>query len=162
MIPTQRMLRQSSLRLAPHIFGTDNFGRDVFSRVLSASKYTIFISFAGIAIALVPRSRNRSSGRLLRRLHRQINNALQQQYNVFSRNTSGSCRGCRVRCLDVQRHMGVGTCFRPTFARVCRAGTMEIKERGYILHARVTGVKPVRIMAAHILPNLLPHYCLPQ
>ena len=35
-----------------HLFGTDNFGRDVFSRILDASKYTIFISIAGVAIAL--------------------------------------------------------------------------------------------------------------
>ena len=38
---------------AEHLMGTDNFGRDVFSRVLSASKYTIFISFSGVLIALV-------------------------------------------------------------------------------------------------------------
>jgi len=36
-----------------HLFGTDNFGRDVFSRVLAASKYTIFISVAGVLIAAV-------------------------------------------------------------------------------------------------------------
>ena len=36
-----------------HPFGTDNFGRDVLSRVMSASKYTIFISAAGVAIALI-------------------------------------------------------------------------------------------------------------
>ena len=36
-----------------HPFGTDNLGRDVLSRVMSASKYTIFISAAGVAIALI-------------------------------------------------------------------------------------------------------------
>ena len=38
---------------AEHPFGTDNFGRDVLSRVMSASKYTIYISAAGVAIALI-------------------------------------------------------------------------------------------------------------
>ena len=46
----------ASKLLAPcpaHPFGTDNFGRDVLSRVMSASKYTIFISVAGVAISLI-------------------------------------------------------------------------------------------------------------
>ena len=38
---------------AEHLMGTDNFGRDLFSRVLSASKYTIYISFSGVSIALL-------------------------------------------------------------------------------------------------------------
>ena len=38
---------------AEHPFGTDNFGRDVLSRIMSASKYTIFISVSGVAIALI-------------------------------------------------------------------------------------------------------------
>ena len=50
----------------------------------------------------------------------------------------------------------LGLVFAPTFARVCRLGTMEIKELDYITHARVMGVKPVRIMASHIFPNLVP------
>ena len=50
----------------------------------------------------------------------------------------------------------LGLVFAPTFARVYRAGTLEIKEYDYITHARVMGVHPVRIMLLHILPNLVP------
>ncbi|MCH4154159.1 MAG: ABC transporter permease [Saccharofermentans sp.] len=141
---------------ASHIFGTDNFGRDVFSRVLSASKYTIFISFAGIAIALVLG----------------VATGLPAGYfggftdkSIMLFNNSIMCFPGILLALVAVAVFGasmfnviwaLGLVFAPTFARVCRAGTMEIKERGYILHARVTGVKPVRIMAAHILPNLLP------
>ena len=38
---------------AEHIFGTDNLGRDVFSRCLVAARYTLLVSFAGVAYALV-------------------------------------------------------------------------------------------------------------
>ena len=37
---------------AEHIFGTDNLGRDVFSRCLAAARYTLLVSFAGVAVAL--------------------------------------------------------------------------------------------------------------
>lgn len=50
----------------------------------------------------------------------------------------------------------LGLVFAPTFARVCRLGTMEIKELDYITHARVMKVHPDRIMAFHIFPNLVP------
>ena len=50
----------------------------------------------------------------------------------------------------------LGLVFAPTFARVVRTGTLEIKERDYITHAKVMGVRPVRIMLSHILPNLMP------
>ena len=50
----------------------------------------------------------------------------------------------------------LGLVFAPTFARVYRAGTIEVKEYDYITHARVMGVNPVRIMLLHILPNLVP------
>ena len=49
----------------------------------------------------------------------------------------------------------LGLVFAPTFARVTRVGTMEIKQRDYILHAKVMKIGAPRIMAVHILPNLI-------
>ena len=50
----------------------------------------------------------------------------------------------------------LGLVFAPTYARVCRAGAMELKTRDFIMHAKVMKVKPFRIMYSHILPNLMP------
>ena len=133
---------------AAHPFGTDNFGRDVLSRVMSAAKFTVFISVAGVAIALV-------LGTVT---------GLPAGYfggfadkSIMLLNNSIMCFPVAVFGASMFNVVwALGLVFAPTFARVYRAGTLEIKEYDYITHARVMGVHPVRIMLLHILPNLVP------
>ena len=149
----------SSILQAPsgaHLFGTDNFGRDVFSRVLAASKYTIFISVTGVAIALILGV---------------VSGLLAGYYGGFPDrvimlfNNSIMCFPSILLALVAVAVFGksmfnviwaLGLVFAPTFARVCRAGAMELKTRDFIMHAKVMKVKPLRIMYSHMLPNLMP------
>lgn len=141
---------------ATHIFGTDNLGRDVFSRCLAASKYTLLVSFAGVAVALF--------------------------FGTFAGLAAGYYGGIRDKIIMILSNSimcfpgillalvavavfgpslynviwALGLVFAPTFARVYRSGTIELLGRDYILQAKVMGVKPSRIMFVHILPNLMP------
>ena len=144
--------------LAPspaHPFGTDNFGRDVLSRVMSASKYTIFISASGIAIALIlgiiagiPAG---YYGGFTDRIIMLLGNSIMCFPGILLALVAVAVFGPSVTNVI----WALGLVFAPTFARVCRVGTMEIKELDYITHARVMGVKPARIMTLHIFPNLV-------
>ena len=138
------------------IFGTDNFGRDVFSRILAASKYTIFISVAGVLIAAVLG--------ILTGLPAGYFGGI-PDHTIMLFNNSIMCFPGILLALVAVAVFGasmfnvvwaLGLVFAPTFARVVRTGTLEIKERDYITHAKVMGVRPVRIMLSHILPNLMP------
>ena len=147
----------SSKLLAPcleHPFGTDNFGRDVLSRVMSASKYTLLISGAGVGIALV-------IGTITGVLAGYYGGFIDRGIMLFG--NSIMCFPGILLALVAVAVFGpsvgnviwaLGLVFAPTFARVCRVGTMEIKELDYITHARIMGVKPLRIMALHVFPNL--------
>ncbi len=149
----------ASKLLAPsamHPFGTDNFGRDVLSRVMAASKYTIFISFAGVAIALVlgtvagiPAG---YYGGIGDRIIMLLGNSIMCFPGILLALVAVAVFGPSVTNVI----WALGLVFAPTFARVCRLGTMEIKELDYITHARVMKVRPERIMAFHIFPNLIP------
>ena len=148
----------SSKLLAPcmeHPFGTDNFGRDVLSRVMAASKYTIFISVAGIAIALVLGTVSGIPagyfGGFADRSIMLLGNSIMCFPGILLALVAVAVFGPSVANVI----WALGLVFAPTFARVCRVGTMEIKELDYITHARVMGVKPARIMALHIFPNLV-------
>ncbi|SCW63629.1 peptide/nickel transport system permease protein [Ruminococcaceae bacterium YRB3002] len=140
---------------AEHLMGTDNFGRDVFSRILSASKYTIFISFSGVAIALVIGTLTGLPagyfGGISDRVIMLLMNSVMCFPGILLALVAVAVAGPSM--FNVVWALGI--VFGPTFARVYRSGTLEIKERDYILHARVMGVNPVRIMAAHIFPNLM-------
>ena len=149
----------SSKLLAPcaeHPFGTDNFGRDVLSRVMAASKYTIFISAAGVAIALVLGTVSGIPagyfGGFADRSIMLLGNSIMCFPGILLALVAVAVFGPSVANVI----WALGLVFAPTFARVCRVGTMEIKELDYITHARVMGVKPCRIMAMHIFPNLVP------
>ncbi len=138
-----------------HPFGTDNFGRDLLSRVMSASKYTIYISVAGVAIALILGTiagipagyfgGYTDKGIML------LGNSIMCFPGILLALVAVAVFGASVTNVI----WALGLVFAPTFARVCRLGTMEIKELDYITHARVMGVKPVRIMTLHIFPNLV-------
>lgn len=138
-----------------HPFGTDNFGRDVLSRVMAASKYTIFISVAGVAIALVLGTAAGIPagyfGGFADRTIMLLGNSIMCFPGILLALVAVAVFGASVTNVI----WALGLVFAPTFARVCRVGTMEIKELDYITHARVMGVKPVRLMALHIFPNLV-------
>ena len=149
----------ASKLLAPssaHPFGTDNFGRDVLSRVMSASKFTVFISVAGVAIALVlgtvtglPAD---DFGGFADKSIMLVNNSIMCFPGILLALVAVAVFGPSM--FNVV--WALGLVFAPTFARVYRAGTLEIKGYDYITHARVMGIHPVRIMLLHILPNLVP------
>ena len=139
-----------------HLMGTDNFGRDVFSRVLSASKYTIFISFAGVLIALVLGTITGLPsgwyGGFTDKSIMLVMNAVMCFPGILLALVAVAVAGPSM--FNVV--WALGLVFAPTYARVYRTGTLELKERDYILHARVMGVSGVRIMTSHIFPNLIP------
>ncbi len=141
---------------AEHLMGTDNFGRDLFSRVLSASKYTIYISFSGVSIALLIGT--------LTGLPAGYFGGISDRSIMLLMNAVMCFPGILLALVAVAVFgpsmfnvvWALGIVFGPTFTRVYRSGTMEIKERDYILHAKVMGINPLRIMALHIFPNLVP------
>ena len=149
----------SSKLLAPsaaHPFGTDNFGRDVLSRVMCAAKFTVFISVAGVAIALflgtVTGLPAGYFGGFADRTIMLVNNSIMCFPGILLALVAVAVFGASM--FNVV--WALGLVFASTYARVYRSGTLEIKEYDYITHARVMGVHPVRIMLLHILPNLVP------
>lgn len=141
---------------AAHPFGTDNFGRDVLSRVMCAAKFTVFISVAGVAIALILGTLTGLPagyfGGFTDKSIMLVNNSIMCFPGILLALVAVAVFGASM--FNVV--WALGLVFAPTFARVYRAGTLEIKEYDYITHARVMGVRPVRIMLLHILPNLVP------
>ena len=141
---------------AAHPFGTDNFGRDVLSRVMCAAKFTVFISVSGVAIALILGTVTGLPagyfGGFTDRSIMLVNNSIMCFPGILLALVAVAVFGASM--FNVV--WALGLVFAPTYARVYRSGTLEIKEYDYITHARVMGIRPIRIMILHILPNLVP------
>lgn len=159
-VPYDTEAMQGSLKLnAPslvHIFGTDQFGRDVFSRVLAGAGSTLTIAVGTILIGggigiLVGAVTGYFGGWLDEGLMR-VNDALAAFPSVLLALVIISIWGTgKYKVM-----LALGIAFIPSFARIVRGEFMRCREEDYVTSARLTGVSTPRILFVHILPNILP------
>ncbi len=140
-----------------HIFGTDQFGRDIFSRILVGSRDVLLIAGSGTALAVF-------SGLLL---------------GLFSGYIGGLFDEIVMRIMDVILSIPplllamvilfalgpsrlnvvivVGFLYIPMVARVVRSVVLELKTRQFVEAARLRGETRLYVLYKEILPNVLPH-----
>ena len=143
-------------KLAPsltHILGTDNFGRDIFSRVLEGAGTTFIIAVSVVAIGCL-------LGIIIGALCGYYGGAA----DVILTRICDSITALPsfLLALVIVSVIGAGTyniiialgiLFIPSFARIVRAEFAKERERNYIKSAKLMGVSDLRIMLVHILPN---------
>ncbi len=147
----QNMLKPPS---SLHFFGTDNLGRDVFSRVLSGGRLTIFSalfvivssSVFGTAVGLV-------SGYI-----GGVVDTIAMRFCDMLLAFPGIVLALAVAAVIGGGLSGavfaLGMISWPKFARLARAQTLRIKVMPFIDIARLSGVGRVKIMMVHILPGI--------
>ncbi|MGE9807519.1 ABC transporter permease [Janibacter sp. G1551] len=148
--PTARLQKPS----AEYWFGTDKFGRDVFSQILVGSRTTLFVGFVAVGVAaligvpfgIVAGMAPRWFGELSMR-----GNDLLLAFPalllaiMFSAIYGGSTFVAMV---------AIGIATIPVFARLIRSGTLQVMNTEYILAARAAGMSPLKIGLRHVLPNV--------
>lgn len=142
--------------LAPsfnHLMGTDNFGRDIFSRVMKALFETIKISTTVIVIGffsgLIIGTFTGYFGGILDEILMRINDALSSIPSILLAIVTIGAFGSSTTTLV----MSLGIVFVPSFARMIRGKVIEEKNKEYVLGAKIMGASSMRIIFKHILPN---------
>ena len=137
-----------------HVFGTDELGRDIFSRVLVATQASLEIAVASVAFAFV------------------VGVAI----GIVSGYQGGWLDTVLMRVVDVMfafpvlllalvivavlapgtttTILAIGIVYTPIFARVARASTLSVRVEPYVAVSRTMGTGRGYILGRHVLPNI--------
>lgn len=138
-----------------HWFGTDQLGRDMFSRILDGTKISLFVGIAAVTISL-------SIGVLL---------------GAIAGYRGGKTDAFIMRIMDImlaipsillaiafmaalgkgldKAVIAIGLVSIPEYARIVRGSILSVKENDYVQAAKVIGNTDGRIIYKHILPNII-------
>ena len=138
-----------------HLLGTDEFGRDILSRIIWGARVSLEVGLASVLMAFV----------------------LGVPLGIVAGVSGGRVEMLIMRCADMlmafptlllaliivaalggslsNEILAIGVALTPNFLRLARSLTLTIREQDYILAARALGSGQLRVMARHVFPNTL-------
>lgn len=154
--PLEQNIAQGDL--APggkHLLGTDNFGRDVLSRIILGTRVSLSISLSAVGLAM----------------------AIGALWGIVAGYKGGRVDTLSTRFIDMlmtfptiilglmvlavlgsgmfNLAIAIAVAVTPRFARIARGSAIALKERDYIQAARALGMSDLRVISFHIVPNLM-------
>jgi len=139
-----------------HPFGTDQLGRDVFSRVLHGGRASLP---AAIAVVLIGSSVGTLigavagyGGRLIDEVAMRVTDMVQAFPVLVLAMAVAAALGTSLGHGVV----ALTAVWWPQYVRVCRGMVLDLREREYVVAARAAGRSPMAILSRVILPNALP------
>lgn len=154
--PAQQNLREKlQFPSAQHLLGTDNFGRDLLSRIIYGARTSLLVALLSVVIALI------------------AGIALGATAGYFG----GVYEGVVMRLMDIlmaipglllavsisaalgsgifNTALAISVAGIPSYARIVRANVLTLRDQEFVEAAKATGSSSARIIFTQILPNIL-------
>ncbi len=139
-----------------HLMGTDQYGRDVLSRLMAGTQVTFYVGVISVVIAagigvpagLLAAQRGGALGEVVMR----TGDVIYGFPALLAAITLSAALGASTTVSMI----AIGIAYIPVFARVTRATALTVLSSGYVLAARAYGRRPLGIIRRHVLPNVAP------
>jgi peptide/nickel transport system permease protein len=152
VVPGQRLLGPSWA----HLFGTDGFGRDIASRLLVGARTVLVVGIISVGLAAVI---GVPLGMLAGQAGGWVDEVVMRVADVvyaFPALLLAILLASVFGGSTVTAMVAIGVASIPAFARVARAGTLQVMASDFVLAARASGTSRWGIARHHVLPNIAP------
>ena len=148
-----------SARFAPpsaeHLLGTDDFGRDLLSRVLVGSRLTLFVGVVAVGIAL---TLGCTIGALSGYFGGWLDEVLMRLVDVFYA-FPAILMALLLAAIygegTLTAMIAIGVATTPLFARLMRSSVLSVKNQDFVEAGRALGASGPRVLLRHVLPSTL-------
>jgi peptide/nickel transport system permease protein len=152
--PTSQLAQPLQPPGGAYALGTDEFGRDVLSRVIHGARVSLYVGIISVGIALI----SGSILGLLAGFHggwsdtsiMRLMDVLFGLPAIVLAIAITSVLGPSLNSVLI----AIGIVYAPQFSRVARAPTLSLRERDFVTAARAVGAGDVWLVRRHILPNM--------